>query len=163
MAGGLLNLPPLIGGGELLAHWYGGGAEISVSHTVEWLLWLLATLLFVAGWALAHWRYGRAFSPASEQRVGRFLLAGWQADALVERLVLAPFRALTRFSFEGLDRALIDGLLDEAGRTSLRISESLRGLVTGRVSTYLGAFAWGLFILLCWAAVKALLHFGGGH
>jgi len=163
LAGGLFNLPALLGGGEPLSTWYGHAATHSVSHTTEWLLWLLASGLFAGGWLLAHYRYGRGFRPAREDRLGRFLLHGWQADALVEKGILAPFRAATRFAFHGLDRALIDGLLMEAGRTSLRISEGLRGLATGRVSTYLGAFAWGLFVLLCWAAVKSLLHVGGGH
>ena len=163
LAGGLFNLPALVGGSEPLNAWYGLEAGHPVSHATEWLLWLLAAGLFAAGWALAHWRYGKGFRPASESWVSRFLLHGWQADALVEKMCLVPFRAMTRYCFHGLDRALIDGLLEEAGRTSLRISEGLRGLATGRVSTYLGAFAWGLFALLCWAAVKSLLHVGGGH
>jgi len=163
LTGGLLNLPALIGGSEPLTHWYGVAAQHTVSHATEWLLWLLAAGLFAGGWVLAHWLYGRGFRPARESRLNLFLLHGWQADALVEKLCLVPFRAMTRYSFNGIDRSLIDGLLEEAGRTSLRISEGLRGLATGRVSTYLGAFAWGLFALLCWAAVKSLLHVGGGH
>ena len=161
--GGVFNLPAIIGGGVMLSSWYAETAAYHVSHAQEWLLWLLAVVLFGAGWAGAHWRYGRTVPLPLENGFSRFLLSGWQADALVERLVLVPYRWVVRFCCFGLDGALIDGLLAEAGKSCLRVSESLRALVTGRVSTYLGAFAWGLLLLLCWAAVRSLLYGGGGH
>ncbi len=79
-----------------------------------------------------------------------FLLSGWQADRLVEILVLTPFRAVCRFCCYGLDLTVIDGLLEGSAEACKRWGERLRPLATGRLSTYVGAFAWGLLALLGW-------------
>ena len=61
VAGGLFNLPALLGGSEWLTHRLGSlsGRPIAVSHSVEWLLIGLATALVLLGWLAARWRYAR--------------------------------------------------------------------------------------------------------
>jgi len=61
LGGGLLNLPPLVGGGAWLNHRLGSlaGREIVAPHATEWALAGLATGLVILGWGLARWRYGR--------------------------------------------------------------------------------------------------------
>ena len=75
----------------------------------------VAVAVVAAGWLAAHWRY-RSYRPPLENRASRFLLSGWQADALVDRLIVQPFAAMARFCSTGCDRTLLDGTLDGLAR-----------------------------------------------
>ena len=77
------------------------------------------------GWLLAHWRY-RRFSTELPVARSRFLLAGWQADRLVEMLVLKPFRGLGAFFWQGSDEALIDGSLEGLAQFCGQLGQRLR-------------------------------------
>jgi NADH-quinone oxidoreductase subunit L len=149
--GGLLDLPAFVGGNEALTHLLGplAGGKPHTSHTLEWGLAAASVLAVLAGWLLARSRY-RAFSGERRSPTADFLLQGWQADRLVEKLILAPFRALAHFFWQGSDRMVIDGILDGAGKACMAAGEGIRRLTTGRLSTYLAAFAWGLLALLGW-------------
>jgi len=145
LLGGLLDLPALVGGNEALTRLLGplAGEKAHASLALEWGLAAASVLAVLAGWLLARNRY-RTFPGERPSPTADFLLKGWQADALVERLILAPFRACATFFWQGSDRALIDGVLEGAGQACVAAGERLRRLTTGRLSTYLGAFAWGL-------------------
>ncbi len=162
LAGGLLNLPAMVGGGESLHQWYGklAGRQVTASHDLEWLLIALATGIVAVGWLLAHLRY-RSYREPLDNSVSRFLLAGWQADAVVDRLLVRPFAAMGRFCSAGCDRTLFDGTLEGLVKLSGRWSGLLLQLTTGRLTTYLSAFAWGFLIMLGWFLLK--LVNGGGH
>jgi NADH-quinone oxidoreductase subunit L len=149
--GGLLDLPAFVGGNEALTHLLGplAGEKPHASHALEWGLAGASALAVLAGWLLARSRY-RVFPGERPSPTAEFFLQGWQADRLVERLILTPFRALAHFFWHGTDRTAIDGILDGAGKTCMAGGELIRRLTTGRVSTYLGAFAWGLLALLGW-------------
>ncbi len=151
LAGGLLNLPPLLGGGEWLTHRLGtlAGRTLEVDHLTEMLLIALAVGLVLAGWALARWRYGR-FQPLAEGRLGGFLLRGWNADAVVDLLVVRPFAAMARLCALGCDRALIDASLEALARQTSACGQRLRAMTNGRVSTYLSGFVWGFLLILGW-------------
>ncbi len=151
VGGGLLNLPPMVGGGESLHHLLGplAGPAIHASHTLEWGMALASMLLVFLGWMVAHQCY-RTFKETSYGAAWNFFLHGWQADRLVELLLLAPFRALALFFWQGTDRGLIDGTLETAASWCSDTGERLRQLTTGRLSTYLAGFAWGLLLVLGW-------------
>ena len=98
LAGGMLNLPAFVGGDEMLHHWYGdlAGRVVTASHSTEWMLIGLAVAIAALGWLAAHWRYC-GYRPPAENRASLFLLHGWRADALVDRLLVRPFAAMARF------------------------------------------------------------------
>ncbi len=162
LLGGGLNLPAFVGGGETLHHWYAelSGRAVSASHDVEWMLVGLAVAIAVTGWLAAHWRY-RSYRPPLENAASRFLLSGWQADALVDRLFVRPFVGMARFCSAGCDRSLFDGILDGLARLASAWGRLLVQLTTGRMTSYLSAFAWGFLVLLGWFLLK--LVNGGGH
>jgi len=145
--GGLFNLP----GWEVLTRFLGplAGRELHASHTLEWALAAASVLAVLAGWLIARHRY-RTLPGEPTGVLPEFLRQGWQADRLVETTILSPFADLARFFWQGTDRTGIDGILDGAGKTCLAAGELVRRLTTGRLSTYLGAFAWGLLALLGW-------------
>lgn len=151
LGSGVINMPELVGGNSWLQKYLGtlAGNLPHVSHATEWGLWGLATSIVFAGWLIA-WRLYRDFSPAKENVMSRFLLSGWQADHLVEVAILTPFRAVCRFCCYGLDLTVIDGMLEGAAETCKQFGERMRLASTGRLSTYIGAFAWGLLALVGW-------------
>ncbi|MHB8707901.1 MAG: NADH-quinone oxidoreductase subunit L [Desulfuromonadales bacterium] len=157
LCGGALNLPALVGGGEWLTHRFGAlaGREIVVGHGTEWAMAALATGLVLLGWKGAQWRY-RVFTGTWDNFPARFLLSGWQADALVDRLVVRPFAAMAGFCAIGFDRALVDGTLEGLSRQTEACGERLRVLTTGRISTYLTAFVWGFLIMLGWFLLEVV-------
>ncbi len=162
LVGGLLNLPPLVGGGEWLHHWYDNlaGRSVTAAHDLEWALIALATIIVVLGWGLAHWRY-RTFKEPIENPASHFLLQGWHADALVDWLLVRPFAAVARFCAQGCDQTLFDGTLQGLGKLADSWGGLLRRLTTGRLSTYLAAFAWGFLIIVGWLLLQLVK--GGGH
>jgi len=77
-------------------------------------------------------------------------LRGWQADRVVDFLIVRPFTALALFFWRGTDKTGIDGTLEGTGRALLGLGEGLCRATTGRLHTYLAGFAWGLVVLLGW-------------
>ncbi|MFA5515408.1 MAG: NADH-quinone oxidoreductase subunit L [Desulfuromonadales bacterium] len=149
--GGLFNLPTAWGGDGALGEFLGplAGEQVHASHALEWGLAGLATGLFLVGWLAARWRYasyrGERPSPAKT-----FFLHGWQADRLVDVLLVRPFRVLADFFWQWVDRKGIDGFLEGGGASLMRLGGALRRLTTGRVHSYLAGFAWGLIAILAW-------------
>jgi NADH-quinone oxidoreductase subunit L len=162
LVGGVLNLPAFVGGAERLQHWYAGlaGRTVTASHEVEWMLVGLAVMIVVVGWLAAHWCY-RSYRPPREDALSLFLLNGWRADRLVECLFVRPFAAMARFCSAGCDRTLFDGIIEGLARTVSGWGSILVQLTTGRLISYLSAFAWGFLVLLGWFLIK--LVNGGGH
>ena len=156
VGGGLLNLPHLFGGHNWLAGWLQRGDEIPhLAFDSELLLIGLAVGMFLVGWLLAHWRY-RRFVPGEAGVLSRWLLAGWKFDGLFERLLLRPFRELCRFCWQGLEIALVDGLIQSIAGSCWRWGDTLRTLTNGRIASYLQGFAWGLLILVGWFLLRSI-------
>ena len=157
LAGGLINLPPFFGGQERLHHWYGelGGQALISDHHTEWLLIIMTSSLVLAGWAAAHFYY-RNFEEARLNWLGNFFFRGWRADRLVEQVFIRPFEAMAGFCALGCDRVLLDGTLSGSARLAKYWGTLARRLVTGRLSTYLSAFAWGFLIFIVWFLLRLL-------
>ena len=68
---------------------------------------------------------------------------------------------MARFCSNGCDRSLFDGTISGLARLFSGWGYLLVQLTTGRITTYLSAFAWGFLVLLGWFLLK--LVNGGGH
>ncbi|MCP3175908.1 NADH-quinone oxidoreductase subunit L [Desulfuromonas sp. KJ2020] len=149
IGGGLINLPEFYGGHAWLAHFLGSlaGTPVHISHREEGFIAALAIILFALAWLLTRHRYQENL-PAETGPVWRFLAAGWQADALIRKVVLTPFASLARFFWQGTDAALIDGILHSLARGCQFSGDRLRALTSGRLSHYLAAVAWGLLLIM---------------
>jgi len=159
LGGGLLNLPAVYGGGEWLHRKLGDLAGLlpEVPHATEYALTVVAAGLFLLGLVGAYGRYG-SFPGEHPAWYKRFLLHGWEADSLVARLVLRPFDQLADFAWKAIDLTLIEGLIQMTAEESLSQGERVRKLATGRVSTYLAGFAWGLLLLVGWLLLMLMNH-----
>ncbi|MBW2451774.1 MAG: NADH-quinone oxidoreductase subunit L [Deltaproteobacteria bacterium] len=157
LAAGLINLPAFFGGQEWLHHWYGklAGQTLTPDHHTEWLLMIITSSLVLIGWAVAHFYYRNVEKPRLNW-LAIFLLQGWRIDRLVEQLLIRPFEAMARFCALGCDRVLLDGTLDGSAGLAKSWGVLARRLVTGRLSTYLSAFAWGFLIFIGWFLLRLL-------
>jgi NADH-quinone oxidoreductase subunit L len=159
LAGGLLNLPAAYGGGEWLQHQLGllAGTVHSVDHVTEYLLAAVAGCLFLFGGLVAYDKY-RSFGGEVSTWYKIFLRKGWQADRVVERLILRPFDAIADFCWKGLDQSVIEGLLQTLAGGVQKLGDRLRRLTSGRLSHYLSGFGWGLVLMLTWFLLTFAKH-----
>ncbi len=156
LAGGFLNLPHFIGGHAWLSHWLGRDNEVpNLSLQTEYYLLALAFGTFLLGWLIAHLRYHR-FVEREPGPVSGFFLSGWRCDAFFDRLLIRPFRQLCRFCWQGVDLALIDGLVESFSRACFVWGHVLRYLADGKISRYLQSFAWGLLLIVSWFLLRAI-------
>jgi len=156
--GGLFNLPEAWGGHEALYHLLTGGeARPLVDHATEVALTVSAVCLFVLGLLGAFGAY-RPFPGERPAWYKRFLLHGWQADGLIEWCLLKPFRAIARFCGLGIDQTVIEGTLHGLAGQTQRQGDLTRLLTTGRITSYLHGFAWGLVLLLGWFLLEMVRH-----
>jgi NADH-quinone oxidoreductase subunit L len=158
LGGGLLNLPEAWGGDLLLERLLAGpilaGGE--AAHRLELILGLTAAGLSLAGWLWARWRYAAKPEPAPASSATAFFLQGWQADRVIDTLLVGPFRALARFWALTLDDGLLEGGVFLAPRSCLGFGRQLRRLTTGRLSHYLTALACGLAAIMVWVLLRSI-------
>jgi NADH-quinone oxidoreductase subunit L len=163
VAGGLLNVPPLLGGHAWLHHWLepvtATGAALSpaahLPHAVEWVLLGLAVAIAMAGiggaWLLLRpARLVPAREAPREAGLGRVLWRKWYVDEVYDALIVRPLFWLSRsVLWKVIDVRVVDGL---AVNGSARVARALGGLgsrlQSGHVGVYVGAFVVGVIVIL---------------
>ena len=154
LLGGFLNVEdvPIVnvfdfGQGAALHHWLhpvitgheqiveGAGLATEAAHHAAWPI-VLAIALGLGGLALA-WvllkpaRLGdEQTQPAYRSGLERVLYRKWYIDELYDGLVVRPLAGVSRLFSSVVDRGVIDGIIDGAGR----VAQSL-GLLAGRAQT----------------------------
>ena len=146
---GLLNIPAIFGGSERFRRFLGDVdlVQVIVSHKEEIILIAIAVAIFALGWALAHGLFRKHPAPR-ENAVSIFFLRGFYFDQLVDFFLLRPFRALANFWNRITEQLILEGFFGGLGKIILASGKGVRRMQTGRLSTYLGSFAWGLLFLV---------------
>ncbi len=163
VAGGALNVPPLLGGGAWLHHWLepvtaAAAAHlpgVHVSRGTEWALVVLAVALAGAG-ILAAQRLLRptellpARAAAPETGFGRVLWRKWYVDELYDALIVRPVQWISsRVLWRLVDARLVDGLLVNGTAAASRALGWLGSrLQTGQLGMYVAVFVIGVLALL---------------
>jgi NADH-quinone oxidoreductase subunit L len=161
--GGLLNLPPFIGGGAALEHWIepvtapaAALFRLEMPHgRTELFLVGAAVLIGVAG-LLAGWQatLRRPTLPAAESPadtgLARVLYRKYYVDELYDALIVKPVVWLSRFVlWKGVDQGVVDGA---AVNGTARLSRGLgwlgSRLQTGQVGVYVVLFLVGALWIL---------------
>ena len=155
---GWLNLSPLFGGGEWIAHYLSAvpGSVLSpnVSQKTEWIVTAADGLIAAAGLLVALVLYNpkdfpglrrpdRPRSPAYD-----FMLSGFYLDRLYHAVFVRPYRDIASFLWLKVDEAGIDRGLIASGEVFPSLSLVLRQWTTGRLSTVLRMFLVGLAAML---------------
>ena len=163
VVGGALCWPAALGGHEWLAEeWLrpvtGHLPELHGDHhALEVGLMSASTCFALVGFAIAYVLYARRISPVLARLVSGgpirelFLQVNgkWHIDELYEALVVKPLGWTARiFFYEGLDRRIIDGLVNLVGWFGRSIGFVGQLFHRGNVQRYLAIFAVGLALLL---------------
>ena len=162
-AGGVLNLPVLIGGGQRLAHWLEPVTRASaalwpeahVGAATEWTLIAFAVVVALTGivGALRLLR-PEALVPAKqappERGLGKLLWKKWYVDEIYDTLIVRPVMWLSR---EVLWKVVDVKLVDGAGvNGSAAVSRALgwlgSRLQTGELGFYVLLFVVGVVLVL---------------
>jgi NADH-quinone oxidoreductase subunit L len=162
-AGGLLNLPPLVGGNAALEHWIepvtapaAAFFRIELPHgTTELFLVGAAVLIgvigLVAGWmaTLRRPTLPAAEAPA-ETGLARVLYRKYYVDEIYDAVIVRPVVWLSRFVlWKGVDQGVVDGA---AVNGTARLSRGLgwlgSRLQTGQVGIYVVLFLFGALWIL---------------
>jgi NADH-quinone oxidoreductase subunit L len=161
--GGLLNLPPFIGGGAALEHWIepvtapaATSFRLEMPHGQTELFLVGAAVLIGAAGLLAGWRatLRRPQLPAAEAPadtgLARVLYRKYYVDEIYDRLIVRPFVWLSRFVlWKGVDQGVVDGA---AVNGTAKLSRGLgwlgSRLQTGQVGLYVVLFVVGALWVL---------------
>lgn len=141
--GGFINIPEVFthGGERLSAFLSGDGgpirefADFHVSHTTEWILMALTTIIALAAIFAAWLRY-RNYKEEQPSAIASLLQNKWYVDELYEGLIVKPVNWLGRFASGGLERRGIDALVNGVGRLVHYGGRQLRWLQSGQVGSY---------------------------
>lgn len=155
---GFLNLSPLLGGREWIAHYLaavpGSIASPDVSAKTEWTITVADGLIALGGLVLAFILYnpkdlvGLRRPDREESPLHEFVFSGFHLDRLYHAAFVRPYREVARVLWTQFDEAGIDrGLIASAGAFP-SLSLGLRQWTTGRLSTYLRMFLVGLAAIL---------------
>ena len=168
LAGGVLNLPELVGGKPWLEHWLAPVTALAdrmrpvveLSAAVEWTLVGGAVLVAALGIAGAvRLLRPEALVPARlappETGLGRVLWKKWYVDEIYDATIVRPIHWLAReVLWKTIDARLVDGLLVNGSATAFRALGWLGSrLQTGEVGFYVALFVVGVLLV-----VGAALH-----
>ncbi len=161
--GGALCWPAALGGHEWLAEsWLlpvTGHLPTPEGHheTLEWTLMACSTGIAFLGFAIAFVLYARRIHPMLNRLVSEapfrdlFMLVNnkWHIDELYDTLVVKPIGWVSRIVFyEGMDRRVIDGLVNLVGWFGRSVGFIGQLFQSGNVQRYLAIFALALALLL---------------
>jgi NADH-quinone oxidoreductase subunit L len=163
VVGGIINLPPIIGGNLSFHHWLqpllarseGYLPAHELAHATEYMLIAAAVTVGLAGLILGYRStMSRAIVPAAqapeERGFARVLFHKYYVDELYDALVVRPIAWLSRaVLWQQVDAKLIDGVgVNGASRLSRVVGRFGSVLQTGYVGAYVVAFLVGALWIL---------------
>jgi NADH-quinone oxidoreductase subunit L len=137
--GGFVNIPEIFThGGERLTEFLSPvvpNAEATVSHSTEWLLMGLTTVIAVIAILIAWSRY-KIYKEEQPSAFGRLLQNKWYVDELYDSIIVKPLNAFGKFLNSVFERSVVDALVNGVGRMVNYSSRQLRWLQSGQVGSY---------------------------
>jgi NADH-quinone oxidoreductase subunit L len=134
--GGFVNVPEVFTkGGERLTEFLSPvvpNAETTVSHSTEWMLMGLTTMIAVVAILIAWNRY-KTYKEEQPTAFGKLLQNKWYVDELYDAVVVKPLNKLGAFANSVLEKGTIDGV----GRLVNYSGRQLRWLQSGQVGSYI--------------------------
>ena len=140
LAGGFIGIPDLLmKGGDRLTEFLtpvivNHEAE-PVSHSTEYLLMGLSTVLMLAMILFARFRF-RNYKRTEESGFGKLLENKWYVDEIYQSVIVDPLSRVGRFFKSVIEKDVIDGLVNGVGRAVQYGGRQLRLLQSGQVGNY---------------------------
>lgn len=154
---GYLNLPPVWGGREWLAHFLasvpGSVPHLDLSEFLEWAMATADGFLALIALLAAYFLYGpkgrlRTKSAPWLETPRLLIHNGFYLDRCYQFFIAWPYQQIARFLWRKVDEGTIDRGMVGYGNAIGLLSSGLRLWASGRLSVYLGTFLLGFGAVL---------------
>jgi NADH-quinone oxidoreductase subunit L len=137
--GGFIGIPEIfVQGGDRISAFLSPvipQAVHHVSHSTEYLLMGLTTLLVIAMIVFAWIKY-RNYQRSEATGLGKVLENKWYVDELYDKIIVLPLHRLGGFLKNVFETAVVDGIVNGVGKAVNFGSRQLRLLQSGQVGSY---------------------------
>lgn len=156
VAGGYVGIPGYMKEGS---HWLNGflspvlaaSGKIlplhEVSHSTEWMLTGISTILIVSVVIIAWNRFSRKPDLKEAGGLGKILENKWYVDELYDKVIVSPLSKLGAFLNNVFEKSIVDGIVNGVGRLVNYSSRQLRLLQSGQVGSYVLLMVLGMLII----------------
>jgi NADH-quinone oxidoreductase subunit L len=150
--GGFVGIPEIfMKGGERLNDFLSPviaiREETAVSHSTEYLLMGLSTVLVIAAIVFAWYRF-KNYQRKEETGFGKILENKWYVDELYDKIILNPVQKFASFLNNIFEKYIIDGVVNGVGKLVHYGSRQMRLLQSGQVGSYVLLMVLSIVLLL---------------
>ncbi|MDP4131866.1 MAG: NADH-quinone oxidoreductase subunit L [Bacteroidota bacterium] len=154
--GGFLGIPEIFAkNAHLLGHFLqpvfagreSGAAGHPVGVSTEWMLMGVSAGLVIIMVIFAWMRFSRKPELGEPAGFGKWLANKWYVDELYQTIIVRPLNAFADFLNKVVEKNIIDGMVNGAGRLVQYGSRQFRYLQSGQVGGYVLLMVLGIVIL----------------
>ncbi len=144
--GGYVGIPEFMMHGahalrDFLAPVFAGSASRleahTVSHSTEWMLAGLSSLLIIITCVYAWNRFSKKPETGEATGFGKVLANKWYVDELYDKIIVTPLDRLGLFFKNIFERSVVDGIVNGVGKLVNYSGRQLRLLQSGQVGSYI--------------------------
>ncbi len=118
-----------------------------VSHSTEWVLTGISTVLILIVVIFAWTRFSKKPDTEEATGFGKVLANKWYVDELYDAAVVRPLHKLGGFLDNMLEKPVIDGVVNGVGKLVNYGSRQLRLLQSGQVGSYVLLMVLGMLVI----------------
>jgi len=118
-----------------------------VSHSTEWVLAGVSSLLVIATVVFAWSRFAKKPDLEAATGLGKVLENKWYIDELYNTLIVKPLNSLGSFLSNVVDRKIVDGVVNGVGRLVSYGGRQLRWLQSGQTGSYILMMVLGMVLI----------------
>ncbi len=149
---GFIGVPKILGGGNAIAHWFSffGDKDIELSHTIEFGLMGLNTLVALIGIYVAYKKFA-GINLQNEVKTEGLIYHKFYIDEIYNALIVKNIQRLSWVIYAVFDKKFIDGAVMMAAKSFYHIGELVAVLQNGNVRFYAFSMLFGasmIFIYL---------------
>jgi NADH-quinone oxidoreductase subunit L len=153
-AGGFIELPvPVREGGNKLSQFLAPVIPLhegsAISHSTEWGLMGLSTVLVIAAALFAYAIY-RKYRVTEAKGFGKLLENKWYVDELYDSIIVKPLNSLGDFFNKVFESQVVDWMVNGVGKAVNYSSRQLRLLQNGQVSVYVLLMVVSMLLIFLW-------------
>jgi NADH-quinone oxidoreductase subunit L len=162
--GGAMGVPAILGGNHWLGHHLssiiGEEAPLHLSHTTEWILMGSSVSIALTALLIAISKYSKQADGEPQTALGKFLYNKWLVDELYEKAIVQPLHRFAGFLKEVIEKNVIDGVVNGAGKLVQYGARQTRLMQSGQVGYYILFMVLSMVVLfLIWFNDIALTRF----
>ena len=118
-----------------------------LTHSTEWMLVTVATVVAVAGIVYGWMRYTKKPDLEDATGFGKILENKWYVDELYDAVIVKPIKSLSVFFNNVLDTKVVDGAVNGVGRLVKYGGRQFRWLQSGQIGSYVLLMVLGMLLV----------------